>query len=281
MYRRNFIKATSVTIIGLTASKGVLAQSQPQKKIKVFIGDATNDASSKTEIRLKLTISVYAIEAFSKASETDKEVKLTCIELDSKSNETENTYAGKYKIKSSEDITPSTENSYKKYRVVLSKKSVDQKKCKLPSTIDFDKIKVQLITELPDLKYTIEFLEKNESVFVVLEPDADAEDCFLTTACVATMNKPDDCCELTALRLFRDKYLLADAEGQCLVKEYYDVAPAIVKKINQQANAKQVYADIYNKMILPTIEEINNHNPLKAISIYKNYTYKLKKEYVD
>ena len=35
--------------------------------------------------------------------------------------------------------------------------------------------------------------------------------CFLTTATVKYMGKPDDCYELTVLRDFRDKYMLTDS----------------------------------------------------------------------
>lgn len=282
MYRRNFIKATSVTIMGLTANKVLAAGAALQSRVKVFTGKTIGDPNTLVKSKLVLSINMDAIETLSKASEMDKQVRISYIELDSTGHETSKKYVGKYEISSSKNTSPESDKNQKTFSIVLVKKSVEQNDCSLPSAVNFDKIKLLFTSKLPGPVYTVDILQKNDNVFVALRTVDDSnEGCFLTTACVATMNKPDDCYELTALRHFRDNHLLANKEGIILVKEYYNIAPAIVSRINQQTNAKEVYADIYHKMILPTIEEINNNNPLRAISIYRDYTYKLKQEFGD
>ncbi len=70
--------------------------------------------------------------------------------------------------------------------------------------------------------------------------------CFLTSALVDYLGKPDDCEELTLLRTFRDGYMRATPEGNALVKEYYEIAPRIVTAINRSENKNEYYTDIYN-----------------------------------
>ena len=52
--------------------------------------------------------------------------------------------------------------------------------------------------------------------------------CFITTAVCEAEGKPDDCPQLTAFRSFRDGWLSETEEGRALVREYYEIAPAIV-----------------------------------------------------
>ena len=65
--------------------------------------------------------------------------------------------------------------------------------------------------------------------------------CFITTAVCQTFNKSDDCYELTMFRSFRDNWLREQPDGEGLISEYYDIAPKIVSKINNFAEANQIY----------------------------------------
>lgn len=69
--------------------------------------------------------------------------------------------------------------------------------------------------------------------------------CFLTTACCEYKGFPDDCKELTVLRKYRDEYLKKQQGGAELVKEYYEVAPEIVAKIDESDKKDEIYAGIY------------------------------------
>ncbi|WP_198677928.1 CFI-box-CTERM domain-containing protein [Aliidiomarina shirensis] len=78
------------------------------------------------------------------------------------------------------------------------------------------------------------------------------DDCFLTTAATACIGLADDCWELETLREFRDQHLLRTAAGTDLVREYYEIAPDIVSRINAKSDANQRWLKTYWSGILPT-----------------------------
>ena len=55
--------------------------------------------------------------------------------------------------------------------------------------------------------------------------------CFLTTAIVERRGEADDGPTLTALRAFRDGYMMQTAKRRALVSEYYEIAPRIAAAI--------------------------------------------------
>ena len=55
--------------------------------------------------------------------------------------------------------------------------------------------------------------------------------CFLTTAVAERRGEPDDGPALTALRAFRDGYMMRTPERRALVAEYYEIAPKLVAAI--------------------------------------------------
>lgn len=99
--------------------------------------------------------------------------------------------------------------------------------------------------------------------------------CFLTTACVAYMKKPDDCEELTVLRSFRDGYMLTNKEGKALVDEYYTIAPVIVEKLMASEHADAYFKDIY-QTILKCVQLIKSGENEQAIDVYKQMVLKYK-----
>ena len=60
---------------------------------------------------------------------------------------------------------------------------------------------------------------------------SDGGSCFLTTAVIERRGEADDGPTLTALREFRDGYMMATPEGRRLVADYYRTAPGIVAAI--------------------------------------------------
>ncbi len=104
--------------------------------------------------------------------------------------------------------------------------------------------------------------------------------CFLTTACVEFLGKPDDCYELTTLRRFRDGYLKKRDGGEALVAQYYEIAPKIVDKINQLPNREEYYKRIYDKIVacITCIEADDNDG---ALAIYKEMVLVLQKELLE
>lgn len=77
--------------------------------------------------------------------------------------------------------------------------------------------------------------------------------CYITTAVCESFGKADDCYELTLLRDYRDNYLAQAPDGAQMIQEYYDVAPTIVKHINQKDASREIYRQIWETYIGPCI----------------------------
>ena len=81
--------------------------------------------------------------------------------------------------------------------------------------------------------------------------DNDKKDnnCFITTAVCSSLNKPDDCDELMTMRWYRDKLKSEDPDMKELIKEYYRTAPGIVKKIDCEPGASDIYRGLWDNSI--------------------------------
>lgn len=152
--------------------------------------------------------------------------------------------------------------------------------------LNLKKLKFSFVKGKGSEAHVLTLLDKEGIKYAILENDISGDDhayddCFLTTACVKIMGKPDDCIELTTLRHFRDTHLLNSAEGKALVKEYYHIAPKIIEQISLRKEQEEVYKDIYLNMIIPTIDAINLYQPLLAINTYRDYTLFLKSQFLN
>lgn len=103
--------------------------------------------------------------------------------------------------------------------------------------------------------------------------------CYITTAVCESLGKPDDCYELNLLRDYRDHYLQQTEEGEQLVKRYYNVAPTIVKHINQTAGKEKIYEDIFHTYLFPCIQLIENDEKEKCRIVYQNMVDTLTEQY--
>lgn len=104
--------------------------------------------------------------------------------------------------------------------------------------------------------------------------------CYLTTACIAARNLPDDCYELSVLRWFRDNYVIQTAEGAADLTHYYAVAPEIVMTISQAKDSYRRFISIYNDLIQPCIALIESREYKKAYDLYKEYSLALEAELI-
>lgn len=102
--------------------------------------------------------------------------------------------------------------------------------------------------------------------------------CFLTSACVKHLGKPDDCMELQTLRQFRDQHMAQTTEGLALIKQYYATAPQIVQKIDSSDDKASYYDGIY-ATICKCIKLIEQNDHQQAICEYKNMVLTLKKQF--
>lgn len=103
--------------------------------------------------------------------------------------------------------------------------------------------------------------------------------CYLTSACMYAKGLSDDCYELQTLRNYRDGWLKLSEEGKQLVEQYYSIAPKIVSAINETKDSKSVYEMIYEKMVKPCVQFIEEKEYNKALALYRQMTLKLEKEY--
>lgn len=104
--------------------------------------------------------------------------------------------------------------------------------------------------------------------------------CYITTAVCRSLDKPDDCYELTALRNYRDEYLLASDDGKELVREYYNIAPTIVKRIGRKPDADHIYREIWEDYLNPCIRLIEQGENEKCREKYSDMVRKLEAEYL-
>lgn len=104
--------------------------------------------------------------------------------------------------------------------------------------------------------------------------------CYITTAVCDNLGKSDDCYELTLLRQYRDGYLLKQKDGAEMIRQYYDVAPTIVKRINRKEDAKQIYCDIYEEYLKPCIRLIEEDRLSECCDRYRTMVTDLKNQYL-
>lgn len=103
--------------------------------------------------------------------------------------------------------------------------------------------------------------------------------CYITTAVCHSLNKSDDCEELRILRDYRDHYLLEAKDGEAVIREYYDVAPTIVKHINKQKNAEDIYHGIYDNYLSECIRLLRRGDKVRCKKVYTQMVYELEAKF--
>lgn len=89
------------------------------------------------------------------------------------------------------------------------------------------------------------------------------------------LNKFDDkCYELQILRWFRDNFV-----SQEDIEHYYKTAPMIVAEIDKQLNSDNIYADIYQNVIIVCVRAIEQKNYDLAYNIYKENILNLEEQF--
>ncbi len=84
--------------------------------------------------------------------------------------------------------------------------------------------------------------------------------------------------EIAALKKFRDEYMKSTEEGQKLVKEYYEVAPKIVEKI-EASDKKQIYYQYIYEVVGKCVGLIGCGENERTLNEYKFMVINLKKEF--
>ena len=103
--------------------------------------------------------------------------------------------------------------------------------------------------------------------------------CYITTAACQFRGMADDCDELNLLRDYRDTYMASKKDGEALIREYYDIAPSIVKHINMQPDARSVYDRIWEQYIDPCIRKIREGRMEECLDLYIQMVLEMKDRY--
>jgi len=111
-------------------------------------------------------------------------------------------------------------------------------------------------------------------------PPKENSDCYLTSACTEAMGLTDDCRELSLLRSFRDNWLAHQPGGKAEITRYYEVAPGIVSAIRAQGNAKVVFQELYNGLVMPCYRAISKGNFEEAHILYRAKALELEEKYL-
>ncbi len=102
--------------------------------------------------------------------------------------------------------------------------------------------------------------------------------CFLATACVEFAGLPDDCVELQVMRDFRDNYVATLPEGPGIISTYYEVAPAIIDRINTDGAKELIYAYMLSRL-RTVVEMIQSGRHAEAHALYISEYKKLRERY--
>ena len=103
--------------------------------------------------------------------------------------------------------------------------------------------------------------------------------CFITSAVCTALQKPDDCEELMTLRAYRDNIKSSGLDISMLIAEYYRVAPLIVSCIDEDAQASEIYRNLWNNEISETYRLVKEGKYYEATLCYVKMTVNLCNKY--
>ncbi len=84
--------------------------------------------------------------------------------------------------------------------------------------------------------------------------------CFITTAACLSLGKGQNSSELAAFYDYRDNHLIYDDDGYILIKEYYRIAPGIVRIIDSQKDAEKIYQSLFDDYIVGAYDCLKRNN---------------------
>ncbi len=109
---------------------------------------------------------------------------------------------------------------------------------------------------------------------------SESSGCFITSAVIASLGKPDDCDELLTFRKFRDNWLINQPDGPIIISEYYKIAPAIVSAIDSQIDSTTFYKRLWQDKFLPCLNLIEQSRFSEAKTLYLEIVLDLKQDFI-
>jgi len=95
--------------------------------------------------------------------------------------------------------------------------------------------------------------------------------CFIATACAEARGLPDDCYELSLLRLFREEYVAKLPQGEAVLTEYREKAPKVVSAIGAlgEERSGEVWEHLYESGVVRAVELILGGMWDEAFGVYE------------
>lgn len=124
-------------------------------------------------------------------------------------------------------------------------------------------------------KYTISY-----SDFASIQSGFKQKLCYVTTAVCKSLNKPQDCKEIRLMKKYRDEYLTDQADGAQVIREYYDIAPTIVKRIDKEDAPDEKYRYLWEHYLKFCIAMIESGQYEECRKTYEQMVEELRKEYL-
>ena len=83
------------------------------------------------------------------------------------------------------------------------------------------------------------------------------------------------------LREFRDTYLMPSDDMRGFVDHYYEVSPKIVAAIERSRHPKAVYDEVFERLILPTVEAVLSDKKEEAFELGKSILHEFEERFLE
>lgn len=274
MKRRTFIKQNSQFIAaGITLPYGIFKIENCPNVL--FEGRKSLDKTKEEYFSMSVCLELF--KNFEQTDGNGKRFELTIIHYpDTKARKQNHTYKALYALKS---VFEKDENTYEFTAEFISAYSLEYP---MPKAFNQKIIHGKFHKETKF--YTITLYSKTNDNYVTLRYDdvfeKSKEDCFISSATLMQLGKLDNGKELNILRDLRDTYMLQNESGRELIRDYKQIAPKLVERINSFENKQAIYNGIYTQLIEKSINLIESNKKEEAVMWYKNYVTALKKIYL-
>lgn len=124
-------------------------------------------------------------------------------------------------------------------------------------------------------KYAIQYAD-----FASIQGGFKQKLCYVTTAVCQGLHKPQNCPELIAMKKYRDEYLMHQENGEKLIREYYDIAPTIVKRIEKESAPEEKYQYLWDHYLKFCAAMIEAKQYEECKEKYTEMVEELRKQYI-
>jgi len=85
---------------------------------------------------------------------------------------------------------------------------------------------------------------------------------------------------MTKFRNFRDNWLAGEPDGKALIREYYETAPVIVRKINDRHDKHIIYKSIWEGWLRPCLTLLEKGGFAECKQVYVSMVRELQDRYI-